>query len=68
MMKANIYIVPAAIIAALTAMPAQAKLQTIPTHTPPAWVDSGCGKGKPVYTLMPSGDKVCKLPKKGGVK
>jgi hypothetical protein len=67
-MKANIYIVPAAIIAALTAMPAQAKLQTIHTHTPPAWADAGCGKGKPVYTLMPSNNKVCKLPKKGVVK
>jgi hypothetical protein len=67
-MKANIYIVPATIIAALMATPAQAKLQTIHTHTPPAGVDAGCGKGKPVYTLMPSGDKVCKLPKKGAVK
>jgi len=65
-MKAKLYI--AAIMAALIAMPAQAKLQTIQTHTPPAGVDSGCGEGKPVYTLMPSGDKVCKLPKKGVAK
>jgi hypothetical protein len=61
-MKAKLYI--AAIIAASAAMPAQAKLQTVHTHTPPAWVDAGCGKGKPVYTLMPSNNKVCKLPKK----
>jgi hypothetical protein len=67
-MKAKLYIVPAAIMAALMALPAQAKLQTIQTHTPPAWVDAGCGKGNPVYTLMPSGDKVCKLPKKGMAK
>jgi hypothetical protein len=67
-MKAKLYIVPAAIIAALMAMPAQAKLQTIQTHTPPAWVDAGCGKGKPVYTLMPSGNKVCSIPKKGVAK
>jgi hypothetical protein len=65
-MKVKLYI--AAIMAALIAMPAQAKLQTIHTHTPSAWADAGCGKGKPVYTLMPSGDKVCKLPKKGAVK
>ena len=67
-MKANIYILPAAMIAALMAMPAQAKLQTIQTYTPPAGVDAGCGKGKPIYTLMPSGNKVCKLPKKGVAK
>ena len=67
-MKANIYIVPAAIIAVLMAMPAQAKLQTIHTYTPPAGVDAGCGKGKPIYTLTPSGNKVCKLPKKGVAK
>ena len=67
-MKANLYIVPAAMIAALMASPAQAKLQTIQTHTPPAGVDAGCGKGKPVYTLMPSGSKVCSIPKKGGAK
>ena len=67
-MRANIYIVPAAIIAALMAMPAWAKLQTIQTYTPPAGVDAGCGKGKPIYTLMPSGNKVCKLPKKGVAK
>lgn len=67
-MKANIYIVPAAMIAALMAMPAQAKLQTIHTYTPPAGVDAGCGKGKPVYTLRPSGRKVCSIQKKGGAK
>ena len=67
-MKPNIYIGPAAIIAALAAMPVQEKPQTIQTYTPPAGVDAGCGKGKPIYTLMPSGNKVCKLPKKGVVK
>ena len=67
-MKANIYIAPAAIIAALMAMPAQAKLQTIHTYQPPAGVDAGCGKGKPIYTLIPSGDKVCAIKPKGGQK
>jgi len=67
-MRPNIYIVPATIMAALMAMPAQAKLQTIHTYTPPAWVDAGCGKGRAAYTLMPSGNKVCKLPKKGEAK
>jgi hypothetical protein len=66
-MKAKLYIV--AIMAALMAMTAQAQsLQSIYTYQPPLGVDAGCGKGKPIYTLMPSGSKVCKLPKKGVAK
>ena len=65
-MKANLLI--AALIAMALSSTAQAKLQTIQTYTPPAGVDAGCGKGKPIYTLMPSGNKVCKLPKKGVAK
>ena len=54
-----------ALIALALSNTAQAKLQTIQTYTPPAGVDAGCGKGKPVYTLAPSGSKVCSIPKKG---
>lgn len=65
-MKANLLIT--ALIALALSSTAQAKLQTIQTYTPPAGVDAGCGKGKPVYRLQPSGSKVCTLPKTGGAK
>jgi len=41
---------------------AEARIQTIQTETPKPNIDIGCGKGKPLYTLLPSGNKVCKLP------
>lgn len=65
-MKANLLI--AALIALALSSTAQAKLKTIQTYTPPAGVDAGCGKGKPIYTLMPSGNKVCSIHKKGVAK
>lgn len=41
---------------------AEARIQTIQTETPKPNIDIGCGKGQPLYTLLPSGNKVCKLP------
>lgn len=65
-MKANLLI--AVLIALALSSTAQAKLQTIQTYTPPAGIDAGCGKGKPVYQLRPSNKKACALPKTGGAK
>ena len=54
------------IIITLALLATGVQAQTLPiieTYQPPADVDAGCGKGKPIYTIGTS--KVCKLPKKG---